>query len=349
MGYSPEDLFVVGNASSRKKKLLQQLKALQFKAIKNEIKSNVQKHQAKDQLDARKKAMDEFRFSIPHTRKYIRGDLTGLENEYDVFICGSDQIFRPNRLTGELEDHLFLGMVNNGSVKASYAASIGIEAYDEESERRAAEYLSSFSSISMRESSAAEYIKKITGRDDVVTSVDPVFLLDREKWLQLSKPYTIDGQYILVYMIHGTEKLFQSIKEFAKKTGLKIITFPSMSYKLKPYEKNFADIEILDADPLQFIRLLNNAEYIFTDSFHGTAFSLILHKASFVSRANEIAFSRIKNILSMTGAEKMIIPSDGLSIELYEQKPEIDWSAVDSVIKREQDASFEYLKGVIEQ
>ena len=200
----------------------------------------------------------------------------------------------------------------------------------------------------MREESSAEYIRQITGREDVIVSVDPVFLIKRDDWISKLKPYEIEGKYILVYMIHGTERLFKSIKDFATENKLKIITFPSMSYKRKKYEVGFADIEILDADPFQFINLINNAEYLFTDSFHGTAFSLILHKQAFISSANEIAFSRIENILRITQAEKMIIPSNGLTPEYYIKKPEIDWNKVDIAIEKQRALSINYLHEVIE-
>ena len=348
MGYVAEDLYISSSLKFTKRKLIYQITHLQFRELKNEILDRIQKYRVRSHLKARKNAMDEFRFSIPHSEKYTKDNLEGLQEKYNVFICGSDQIFRPNKRTGELERHFFLEMVNNGAVKASYAASMGIESYDFNVENQAAEYLASFNKISMREASATEYMKKITGRQDIITSIDPVFLLTQEEWLKLSKPYNIGEQYIFVYMIHGTEKLFSSIKQFSSENRLKIITFPSMSYKRKKYEIGFADIEIFDADPLQFISLINNAEYIFTDSFHGTAFSLILHKQAFVSKANEIAFSRIKNIISIMNAEKMIIPSEGLNSESYIVKPELDWKKVDLAIKEQRVQSIKYLREVIE-
>ena len=348
LGYVADDLYVTSDYSSRKNKFIRQLTHFQFKEIKNEVISRIQKYNVRNHLNKRKKVIDEFRFNIPHTDRYSIDNLEQLQKNYDVFICGSDQIFRPNRLTGELEKHFFLGMVNNGAIKASYAASMGISSYDPKTEKKAVQYLSSFNKISMREESSAEYIRQITGREDVIVSVDPVFLIKRDDWISKLKPYEIEGKYILVYMIHGTEKLFKSIKDFATENKLKIITFPSMSYKRKKYEVGFADIEILDADPFQFINLINNAEYLFTDSFHGTAFSLILHKQAFISSANEIAFSRIENILRITQAEKMIIPSNGLTPEHYIKKPEIDWNKVDIAIEKKRALSINYLHEVIE-
>jgi len=348
MGYVAKDLYYVQSISNKREKIIARLLKCDFKSIFNQIKSRVDKARVKEQLDKRKLIMDGFRLSIPHTEKCSKDELKKISNEFDVFICGSDQIFRPNRNTGELEEHYWLGMVSDRCVKASYAASMGIESYSPDIEKKASEYLSSFHRISMREAGATEYIKKITGRQDIITAIDPVFLLTQEEWIDLSRPYNIEERYILVYMIHGTEKLFKSIKQFAAENQLKIITFPSMSYKRKSYEVNFADIEILDADPFQFIDLIYNAEYIFTDSFHGTAFSLILHKQSFVSKANEIAFSRIANILSITHAKELIIPAEGLTADKYKIKPEVDWTIVDKCIEDERNKSVKYLKEVIE-
>ena len=348
LGYSPEDLYITGEFKSRKNKIIQLIRNCEFKKIWNECVGHYQKFRARKHLKERKKAMDSFRYSIPHTEKYSKDNLHRLQDEYNVFICGSDQIFRPSRLTNELEDYYFLSMVTNGSIKASYAASIGIDKYDAVTERKVTEYLSSFNYLSIREPASAKYLEKITGRDDIIVSIDPVFLIDREEWLRDSHAYNINGKYILVYMIHGTEQLYKSIKVFSQKLKCQIVTFPSMSYKIKSYEKNFGDIEILDADPLHFINLINNAEYVFTDSFHGTAFSLIMHKEAFVSKANQKAFSRIQNILALFHAENLTIPANGLDVDDYMKKRIVDWDFVDKTIKEQQDCSIRYLKNVIE-
>lgn len=348
MGHIAKDLFYVQSLSNKKDKLLSQLLKLEFKSIYNEVKSRIDKVKVKNQLDERKEIMNEFRLSIPHTDKYDTERLKDISKEYDIFICGSDQIFRPNRNTGKLEPHYWLSMVDDTCIKASYAASIGIERYDRETENMAIDYLRSFRYISMRERNAAEYIKKITGRDDIAVSVDPVFLLNREEWTNFSSEYDIGEKYILVYMIHGTEKLYKSINDFAKEKRLKILTFPSMSYKYKKFEREFGDVKISNATPEQFISLIINAEYFFTDSFHGTAFSLILHKEAFVSRANELAFSRIENILKLFHAENLIIPSEGLSVASYSMKRNVNWELTDSAIQKQVKISNNYLRSIVE-
>ena len=349
LGYPAETLFVTGSYGSKRNKLLRQLRAGQFTEVKNETLSYLRRLRVRGQLEARKQAMEAFRNSIPHTKKYNKEDLDDLQNHYDVFLCGSDQIFRPDKNTGEPEPYYFLDMVKNGRVKASYAASMGIAAYTPETEEKVAGLLASFDFVSMREKSAADYIAKITGRNDVVSSVDPVFLLGRDEWESLITPYDADGKYILVYMIHGTEKLYRSIRAFAQKTGLKILSFPSMSYRYKPYEKGFADREILDADPPRFLDLIRRSAYFFTDSFHGTALSLILHKEAFVSRANGIAFSRIAGILELFGLASLVIPEDGQEPEFYTKERSVDWESVEKKIQEQRMASEQYLLNVMKE
>lgn len=348
MGYPAEDLYYIQKSHDKRKKIKQQIIEGDFKSIINQIRSRVERIRVLQQLSERKTIMDNFRLSIPHTRLYDTESLKTVCREYDVFISGSDQIFRPNRNSGKLEEHYWLSMVDSSCVKASYAASIGIGGYDKGTELIAAEYLKSFDYISLREEEATDYIKQITGREDITTSVDPVFLLGRDDWLQIAKPYEINCKYVLVYMIHGTRELYKSIKDFSVRNNLKIINFPSMSYKFKDYEKGFGDINISNASPNQFIYLIENATYFFTDSFHGTAFSIILHKSAFISKANEVAFSRINHIVNLFGVENLIIPSNGKIEEKPLVEKKIDWSCVDRLIDKERENSLRYLRSVIE-
>lgn len=367
MGYEAVDLFWNANPEMRKTKLLNQIRHFEMGKLVKELSASIKKRRVKTQLDERKRVMDEFRFSIPHTKAYTKGIYEGLNAEYDVFICGSDQIFRPSRFTGLLDETYWLKMVTGDALKASYAASIGLQSFPDELLEEVKENLSSFNYISMREEEAAKYISSLTGREDVSWVVDPVFLVHRKSWMDIMEPYPvlsepgdddrikvdsastcIDDAYILVYMIHGTEKLLDSITKFANEKGLKIVTFPSMAYAYKKYEENFGDIKVTNAGPKQFLWLINNAAYIFTDSFHGSALSMILHKSAFISRANEIAFSRIENIVKMTGLEKLVIPADGLDVSEYDRNYSIDWEAVDAAIEKERIRSIGYLQMCIE-
>ena len=348
MGMSPENLYVVGDRADKKRKLKKQIKGLEAARLISEVKSSISRYRVRQQLEARKRAFEEFRFSIPHTERYLKSSLDSLQDRYDIFISGSDQVFRPNRYTGEPERHYFLSMVDQGrAVKASYAASMGIAAYDTGTALEVKELLSTFDYISVREKGARDYLRYLTGREDIVCSLDPVFLMERERWEEISRPYPVSGPYILVYMIHGTEKLLGSIKEFSRLKGLRVVTFPSMSYVYKRYEKDFGDICVTDADPGQFINLIKNAEYVFTDSFHGTAFSLIFNKRAFVSKANEIAFSRIENILELWGTEDMVIPPEGLKSKDYDKDYGTDRDPAGMRIMPHRRASMEYLEKVL--
>ena len=119
---------------------------------------------------------------IPHTAVvYNDKTLSELNNQYDMFICGSDQVFNFNMF----KEGFFLNFVNNNKIKISYAASMANCEVPEDKRLFFIESLSSFTDISVREEEAAILIKELTKRD-VKYVVDPVFLLSKNDWNQIA-------------------------------------------------------------------------------------------------------------------------------------------------------------------
>ncbi|MGN0600661.1 MAG: polysaccharide pyruvyl transferase family protein [Oscillospiraceae bacterium] len=346
MGYETKTLYVVNDVPSLKRKYFDLLSHFKIKKLINTIKSDIPGILARKDIKKRREFFMDFRMSVPHTNKYLSTQLDDLQDQFDVFIAGSDQIFRPNK-EEKLIDYYWLKMISNGATKASYAASMGIEKLNDRQEEYARKALKSFDFISLREKSAVDYFKQLTGREDIICSVDPVFLLSKEQWRKLSVDYPISDKYIFVYLITGNKQLADSITMFARQNHYKIVTFPSMGYVKKDFEDNFGDLKIVDASPEQFISIIDNAEFIFTDSFHATVFSIILHKSFFSSSANKIAFSRIEGLLELFGIVDRVIPNSGIENGNYETKCSADWDEIDSIINDERRRSDSYLKQVL--
>lgn len=346
MGYETRTLYVKNDIPSLKQKYLDDVLHLNLRGLIRAIQKDLPGLRVRKEIQKRKGYLEKFRMSIPHTDKYISTNLNGLQDQFDVFIAGSDQIFRPNR-EGALVDYYWLKMVQNGAVKASYAASMGIEKLDERQEASAREALRSFDFISVREKPLADYFRDITGRSDVTWCIDPVFLFDQKDWEKVSERYPISGAYILVYIIKGNEALIESIRLFARKHGYQIVTFPSMGYIKNSFEDGFGDYRIYDATPEQFLYLMDHAAYVFTDSFHATAFSIIFHKKFFTSSANQIAFSRIRGLLDLFGAEERAIPDVGIANGEYSLECDLDWDNVDGVMEAQRERSHSYLTRIL--
>lgn len=197
-------------------------------------------------------------------------DLSELNDRFDAFICGSDQIWSP--LT--FNPHYFLDFVYNPSRKISYAPSIGVEKIEDKFiKHQIKSLISDFGALSVRESSGKRIIKELTVREADIT-LDPTMLLNKDEWLRfLPQTSSQDKGYILAYMLGCNESHWQKIKDTAIffKKDIKIIPI---------FEQDLSrsDCVKYDVGPVEFLQLFYNADYICTDSFHGTVFSLLFHK-----------------------------------------------------------------------
>ncbi len=191
-----------------------------------------------------------------------------------AFVAGSDQIWNCRDHFREFE---FVGFAS-GVRKFSYASSIGTGDIPEQYRGDVERYLRYFDAISLRERSGAEEIARITGRKDVCTVPDPVFLLRSSQWLKISENsgFKPRDRYILCYFLRKDDSIPDTVKEISSRLGTdRIIVVPSgENPDLRiPGAKVYGKAGIED-----FIRLVYNADYVCTDSFHGVAMSIRMHR-----------------------------------------------------------------------
>lgn len=231
------------------------------------------KHQLKRVAFKNEKFRDEF-FKEKTDEFYLTEEQI-LENppQLDAFVCGSDQIWNPERFVGS--GPYYLNFVNNEAEKIAYAPSFAGGTVPKEFEDKYRELLSSFTSLSAREINGCNEIRKIIGKD-VFHALDPVFLLSKKEWQEFAKkPVNKNEKYIFCYFISRENLLScqKAIKKIAKNLNLSVIVLP---YGLQVADKTWKSVE--DVGPQEFVSLIDNASYVITDSFHGTAFSIILEK-----------------------------------------------------------------------
>ncbi|MDU5440483.1 MAG: polysaccharide pyruvyl transferase family protein [Ruminococcus sp.] len=255
-----------------------------------------------------------------------------VKNDYDYFICGSDQVWNTDYLQNGIVN--FLGFVENGK-KASYAASLGTKEIVVARTEEISEYINELDYISVREKSSIPVLKKLTNKE-IRCDLDPTLLLDEEKWRTLEKnpgiSVTEQKKFIVVYFLGSiSNKIKEFIDENAKKCNAEIINIKSHMW----YEK---------IGPREFLYLFDNATMIFTDSFHGTAFSLIFHKDFYSFHRDGIGTEmedRITNILETAGISNRFLTND------YEVQEPIDYTAVQEKMREEKEKSIRYIKMLV--
>ena len=262
-------------------------------------------------------------------------ELEKIETDYDAFITGSDQVWCEK--CAREDSTYFLDFINNSKKKYSYAASIGKSAVSEDLQEKYEKFLKDYSLVSIREASSKELMQQCK-KENVNVHIDPTLLLNKEKWNRVAKKQANKGEYILLYTVLGQYKLYEFANQLSKKTGLPIIYLnEAMLNRVKGYKYK------VGVSPEEFVGYFANAKYVVTNSFHGTAFSIIYHKKFFV----EIEAVGRKNIRSEELMEKLGLSERNINcIDIERYDKEIDWMSVDGILENERKESKDYLRRI---
>lgn len=229
------------------------------------------------------------------------------EAKYSDVIVGSDQLWLPVNV---VSDYYTLNWVPDNINKISYATSFGISKIPDKYTDEYKKFLSRINYLSVREESG----KKICDEYGISSKVvcDPTILLTKEEWEQEAvQERIISDKYILCYFLGSNIEHRKFAERLKEKTGYKIVSLNHADEYVK-YSDTFADITPYDIGPREWINLIKNAEYVCTDSFHGTVFSLLFNKTFFdfrrYSESNKMSTnSRIDSLLDLAGVDKNII------------------------------------------
>lgn len=196
---------------------------------------------------------------------------------YDIYVSGSDQIWNPNTMLGDMS-YMF-DFAPLGSKIISYSSSFSCNEIPSEYKERYVKYLQRYSALSVRESNGIDLIDMLIGRKDTKLVVDPTLLIDKWHWKVLgekSRRLNIPSKYILCYKLaysYNPEKKMSELLHFVQdKYKLPILSLTDVNWF------DGAAIHLSDrkynVGIYEFLNLIKNAEIVVTSSFHGTAFAL---------------------------------------------------------------------------
>lgn len=302
--------------------------------VKNKKKQKAIEHKWLKLFLARQKRFDKFQHFIDRyyvtTDKCYNHKLLDTEDlGLDCYICATDVIWKCNKNAG-FDRGFFLACDSmKGKYKIAYAASRGpVVELDKEKQQLFLEYISEFQHISVREESLGNYIESIS--DIKVTHVlDPVLLHEKEFYEPIIKRPGRKKGYVLLYVVmESAIPLIELAVAFAEKNGLEVIELSENMADAKipagTHHKVVYDIGIED-----WLGYMDEAEYIFTNSFHATCFSILFHKQFFVGKRNGDKILSVMEMFGLSGrkVEDCFEGSDCIA-------KEIDFAPVD-VLRRE--------------
>lgn len=296
-------------------------------------------HQKNKKL--RNNRFEEFHEKYNHLTSSVYPSVRSLYDakfDYDVLCIGSDQVW--NYEKGYSLEPFFACFDKKGTKKISYASSIGLSSLSKEAERVFKKELSGFSHLSVREQQASELLENLLDRDvDVV--LDPTLILDNKEWQEVAKfDMCPKEKYILVYIvtIKPCDYVLEVARHIAKERNLKIVRICRDAYP----EHSGKDVqEILTAGPSDFVGLFANAEFVVTNSFHGTVFSINFSKSFYsVIKSQHSTNSRLTSILKKLNLENRILPV-GSSLPKIS---DVDYTIPAEKLKEERLHSLEYIQ-----
>lgn len=291
-------------------------------------------HKLKSKI-IKKLAFNSFRkqyMNISPRTFYQIKDIAG----YDAYVVGSDQVWN-QAIVGDSEI-FFLNFAESHAKKIAYAASIGTNSVTDSEVEFIKKCTKNLDAVAVRESSATAIVEQISAKP-VTRVLDPTLVSDPRIWNRLSCNYSGTGKYILVYMLPVNEQVLVAAGLIAQRLQLPVWVV-SNSHKKNKYGYR----HIRDIGPGQFIDLCQRAEFIVTNSFHGTAFSIIFNK-NFITIPHAVTGARMTELLELLQLDNRLVKDISRLDNDYEL--EIDYTQPAKILQQERQRSVEFLRNAL--
>ena len=281
------------------------------------------------------------------SRRYdSKQQLTEASKQYSAVVVGSDQLWLPSNIEA---DYYTLNWVPDDVPKIAFSTSFGTSFLPKKQQGMAKQFLNRFQAISVREETGKKMIQEYAGLD-VPVVCDPTLLFNGEDWMCIQKKAPIvKDKYILCYFLGNNKEDRQFAQRLREYTGYKIVALLHLDEYIKA-DNEYADETPYDIGPGELLNLIRNAEYIVTDSFHGSVFSIIYKKRFFTSRRVRkegilCTNNRLDSLFDKLGVEGRLI--DGSENVEECLKRTVDYDKVHSNLNALVTESKEYLRNAL--
>lgn len=286
--------------------------------------------------------VDQFlRSNINISKKRYKSyhDLEKDAPEADVYISGSDQLW--NTQNNNPKDDIkayYLQFAAPGKKRIAYSGSFGRYDFSEKEKMNMRNWLFQYDAISVREEAGVRFINEL-GIDGAIHVLDPTLLLDKDMWSNFVNKERPSYNYVFVYNLNRNKTVEKIAKKIAKMKKIEIINFADTFEFIRGAKNRLFN------KPEDLVYFIKNADYVVTDSFHGTAFSINFNTPFFTVPAPRFN-TRLESILTLTELkDACYITSSTISDQIIDQ--EIEWEKVNSILLKERKKASNFLKGAL--
>ena len=267
---------------------------------------------------------------------YSGDDFVNVCPKSNIYVTGSDQVWNSVHNEGLDRRYYFDGFPGD-TIKIAYSSSIGRGKLDLDEYVEVKRMLGSYKAISVREESAKQIIESMGYT--VTHLLDPTFMLNKEDWGKYRSKRLVKAPYVLVYLpynIHNKQLIYKTVRSIAIEKGLKIVSF---SWTIKP--EKYADKTIYFANPGDFLSLMEYADYVVTNSFHGTAFSINLNKQFSVYLPTGFGTRIISILKKCSLMHRLLKEEEIITKEKINEK--INYQSVNKILDEERTKAYAFL------
>ena len=284
--------------------------------------------------DYRKKNLN-----ITDNRYYESNDFKNRPIKCDALCIGSDQVWNSIWNKGILPE-LYLNFAEKDVYKFSFASSFGRENISNDEVKITKQWLNSFNRISVRENSANIILKEQYNITNAEVLLDPTLLISAEEWRKIKKTTKKRNKYILVYNLFRSRNFDNYARKIADESNLELVRICFRYDQLIRVGKS-----VLLPSISTFLDLIDNAEYILTDSFHGVAFSINFNKYP-ICYLPPVFSTRIVDFLSRIGAEERVVKSEN-DFSILDKN--MNFNIINKRLDKEREKYRKYFDGVCEE
>lgn len=264
----------------------------------------------------------------------VESDMNQIVHKYDAFITGSDQVWNP--YWGFIGEKEYLTFAKNKK-KIALSASFGVSEIPEEKKELISQWLNDLDVISVRENRAAEIVKELTGRDAKVL-IDPTMCIDVKKWKEIARrPICFKSKsYVLMYVL-GDMKMdcLLSVSEYCNKIGAELVILKQ--------NRIFGKYPV---GPREYLYLIANAQYVITDSFHGSVFSILFHRNLAIfhrdgEEENQDMMSRLETLMDRFSLEDCLMKDETFAFQSMNSER---WNDIENRLRMYREDLEKFLK-----
>lgn len=286
-----------------------------------------------------KKVFDDFRekyLRITDKRYTSNEELKKNLPDADIYIAGSDQIWNATFQNGK-DKSFYLDFVPDNKIKASYAASFATDTFPEEIKEKTSNMIKRIDYISVREKSGLNILKDMD-INNAKQVLDPVFLLNKEHWESICNNSINKNKqkYLLVYDFDNNPLIKEIALKVSKEKNLKIYTI---------FKSNYSDKVLSNIGPIEFLSYIKSAEFVISNSFHATAFSIIFEKNFIVVNRMEKINTRMRDFLLDLNLSKKLVDKN---YNFENILSDINYNEIKELLNKNIKYSQMFLKDILE-